>query len=189
MSLMSSISYVWVMWFNASVYLCNIHVAFCYFHKIWSRNATSFNDHVAVISLFNSFMHAYTSKLKISEVRFRRVRLASCHEAVFRPQSRKCLAGGPTISGVCASINIRNTLRHLFFLISPSLSSYFTFCSYCFLRTTVMRNDVRTAEPVRQVLQTKDIGVYAFLGSAVTIARAVSQYQIQCAICTIKSLY
>ena len=169
------------------MYLCNIHVALCYFHKIWSRSVTSFNDHVAVISLFNSFMHAYTSQLKISEPRFRHVRLAYCHEAVFRPQSRKCLAGGPTISGV--RLSIRNTLLHLFFLISPSLSLYFTFCSYCFLRTTVMRNDVRTAEPVRQVLQTKDIGVYAFLGSAVTIARAVSQYQIQCAICTIKSLY
>jgi len=175
------------MWFNALVYLCNIHVALCYFHKIWSCNATSFNDHVAVISLFNSFMHAYTSKLKISEARFRHVRLASCHEAVFRPQSGKCLAGGPTISGVRAPI--LNTLLHLFFLISPSLSLYFTFCCYCFLRTTVMRNDVRTEEPVRQVLQTKDIGVYALLGSAVTIARAVSQYQIQCTICTIKSLY
>ena len=52
-----------------------------------------------------------------------------------------------------------------------------------------MHNDVRTAEPVRQVLQRKDIGVHAFLGSAVTIVRAVSQYQIQCANCMIKSLY
>ena len=102
------------------------------------------------------------------------------------PQSRKCLAGVPTILGV--RLCIRNTLLHLFFL-KRSFSLYFTFCSYCFVRTTVMRNDVRTVEPVRQVLQTKDIGVYAFLGSAVTIARAVSQYQIQCAICTIKSLY
>ena len=169
------------------MYLSNTHVALCYFHKIWSRNATSFNDHIAVISLFNSFMHAYTFQLKISEARFRHVRLAYCHEAVFRPQSRKYLAGGPTISGV--RLSIRNTLLHLFFLISPSLSLYFTFCSYCFLRTTVMHNDVRTAEPVRQVLQTKDIGVHAFLGSAVTIVRAVSQYQIQCAICMIKSLY
>ena len=55
-------------------------------------------------------MHAYSFQLKISEARFRHVRLAYCHEAVFRPQSRKYLAGGPTISGVRLSIRLRFVL-------------------------------------------------------------------------------